>query len=144
MHTVNSIVIRAPKEAIFEAAANLKEWPSILPHYRAISYYERGARRNNVKMEATRSGIPVSWRSEQEIDREACEVRFRHLRGWTKGMFVVWRFTEREDGVFVEIIHELKFRVPILSVVAEKIIGDFFVKHIADQTLAGMKRHLEK
>jgi len=144
MHTSNSILIRAPKEAIFDAVANLKAWPNILPHYRSISYYQRGVRRNTVKMAANRSGIPVAWTSEQEIDREAWEVRFRHLKGWTKGMLVVWTFKETPDGVFVEIIHDLKFRFAILSIVAERIIGDFFVKHIADQTLAGMKKHLEK
>jgi len=144
MHTSNSILIRAPRAAIFDAVANLRAWPNILPHYRSVSYYRRGERRNTVKMAATRSGIPVAWTSEQDIDRDAWEVRFRHLKGWTKGMLVVWTFKETPDGVFVEIIHDLKFRFAILSVVAEKIIGDFFVKHIADQTLAGMKKHLEK
>jgi len=144
VHTTNSIVIQAPKEDIFETAANLKEWPNILTHYRYICYYQRGITRRRVKMGASRSGIPVAWLSEQEIDRDAWEIRFRHLEGWTKGMFVVWKFKETPGGVFVEIIHDLKFRVPFLSLVAEKIIGDFFVKHIADQTLAGIKKHLEK
>ncbi len=144
VHTSNSIFIRAPKETIFDTVANLKAWPNILPHYRSISYYERGEHRNNVKMAATRSGIPVEWMSQQEIDRDKWEVRFRHLKGWTKGMFVVWTFKEEPDGVFVEIIHDLNFRFPILSVVADRIIGGFFVKHIADQTLAAMKKHLEK
>jgi len=144
MHTTNSIVIRAPKEAIFEAVVNLKEWPNILEHYRSISYYQRGVTRKKVKMACLRSGIPVAWLSEQEIDRDAMEIRFRHLKGWTKGMFVVWTFKETPDGVFVEIIHDLKSPIPFLAPVVEKVIGGFFVKHIADQTLAGLKKHLEK
>ena len=95
MRTGNSILMQAPREAIFETAANLELWPKILPHYRYITYLERGASRNLVVMAATRSGIPISWTSEQIIDRERMEVRFHHLKAFTKGMDVVWTFTER-------------------------------------------------
>jgi len=88
MHTANSIIIRAPKDAIFETAANLELWPKILPHYRYIRYLERGADRNLVVMAARRWGLPISWTSEQTIDRDRCEVRFHHLKAWTKGMDV--------------------------------------------------------
>ena len=37
-------------------------------------------------MAANRSGIPISWMSEQIIDREKFEVRFHHLKAFTKGM----------------------------------------------------------
>ena len=71
MHTGNSILMRAPRERIFETAADLSRWPEILPHYRYIHYYERSPERNVVKMAAVRSGIPISWVSEQRIDRDA-------------------------------------------------------------------------
>jgi len=58
MHKTNSIVMHAPKVAIFETAANLELWPKILPHYRYIRFLERGADRNVVVMAARRSGIP--------------------------------------------------------------------------------------
>ena len=61
--------MRAPKKSIFETAANLELWPKILPHYRYIRYLERSPDRNVVVMAATRSGIPISWTSEQIIDR---------------------------------------------------------------------------
>ena len=69
MHKTNSITMRAPKKSIFETAANLELWPKILPHYRYIRYLERSPDRNVVVMAATRSGIPISWTSEQIIDR---------------------------------------------------------------------------
>src|SRR6476661_316588 len=90
MHTANSIIICAPKTAIFETAANLELWPKILPHYRYIKFLERGHDRNFVIMAATRSGIPISWTSEQIIDRDKFEIHFHHLKAWTKGMRVVW------------------------------------------------------
>ncbi len=143
MHTGNSILIRAPRAVIFETAADLSRWPAILPHYRYIHYYERSPGRNVVKMAAVRSGIPISWVSDQIIDRDRIEVRFRHLKAFTKGMEVVWTFQETAEGVRVEILHDLRFRVPVLASLADPIIGGFFISHIAGQTLACMKKHLE-
>lgn len=143
MHSTNTIIIRAPREQIFETAANLELWPKILPHYRYIHYFEKSPTRNVVKMAATRSGIPIAWVSEQIIDRDAMEVRFTHLRAWTKGMYVVWTFTDTPDGVRVEIMHDLKFRIPPLAPLADLIIGGFFIENIANKTLRVMKAHLE-
>ena len=128
---------------VFETAANLELWPRILPHYRYIRYLERSPNRNVVVMAATRSGIPVSWTSEQIIDRERIEVRFCHLKAFTKGMRVVWTFQEVPTGVLVEIEHDLAFRVKIFAPIADKVIGDFFIHHIANKTLRCMKSYVE-
>ena len=143
MHKTNSIIMQASRADIFETAANLENWPKILPHYRYIKYLERDDDRNIVIMAATRSGIPISWTSEQIIDREKFEVRFHHLKAFTKGMFVVWTFNETPAGVLVEIAHDLNFRVRALAPVMEPIIGDFFIGHVANRTLRCMKTHLE-
>jgi ribosome-associated toxin RatA of RatAB toxin-antitoxin module len=143
MHKSNSIIMRAPRTAIFETAANLELWPEILPHYRYIHYLERGPGRNVVVMAARRAGIPISWTSEQVIDRDNVEVRFHHLKAFTKGMDVIWTFTETVDGVRVEIMHDLKFRVPALAPLADLIIGNFFIHPVASKTLRCMKQYLE-
>jgi ribosome-associated toxin RatA of RatAB toxin-antitoxin module len=143
MQTGNSIIIQASREAIFQTAADLEQWPRILPHYRYIRYLERGPERNIVEMAACRSGIPVSWTSEQIIDPARMEVRFHHLKAFTRGMRVVWTFKETPAGVLVEIIHVLRFRIAALAPLAERIIGGFFIQQIANQTLHAMKAHLE-
>lgn len=143
MHTGNSIIIQAPKKQIFETAANLELWPKILPHYRYIRYLERGADRNLVVMAAVRSGIPIAWKSEQIIDRERFEVRFHHLKAWTKGMDVVWTFKETPAGVLVEIIHDLRFRIRLLAPLVEPIISKGFIHPVASRTLRWMKMYLE-
>jgi ribosome-associated toxin RatA of RatAB toxin-antitoxin module len=143
MHKANSIIMHAPKTLIFETVANLELWPEILPHYRYIRYLERGPNRNIVVMAATRSGIPISWTSEQIIDRDHLEIRFHHLRALTKGMRVVWTFQDAPHGVLVEIRHDLAFRVNLLTPVADKIIGDFFIHYIANKTLRCMKSYVE-
>ena len=143
MHTGNSIIMHAPKRAIFETAANLELWPKILPHYRYIHYLERGENRNLVVMAAVRSGIPISWTSEQIIDREKLEIHFRHLKAWTKGMHVVWTFKETPAGILVEIVHDLRFRIPLLAPLVEPIISNGFIHPVATRTLRCMKAHLE-
>jgi ribosome-associated toxin RatA of RatAB toxin-antitoxin module len=143
MHKTNSIVMHAPKLAILETAANLELWPKILPHYRYIRFLERSPNRNLVVMAARRSGIPISWTSEQIIDRDKCEIHFHHLKAWTKGMRVLWTFQETPEGVLVGIRHDLKFRVNLLATIADKIIGDFFIHHIANKTLRCMKAYIE-
>ena len=129
---------------IFEISTNLELWPKILPHYRYIRYLERGDDRNVVLMAAMRSGIPISWTSAQVIDRENVEMRLHHLKAWTKGMNVVWTYTDTPNGVAVQITHNLQFRNRILAPIAEPMIGNFFISHIAAKTLHCMKEYLEK
>jgi ribosome-associated toxin RatA of RatAB toxin-antitoxin module len=143
MRKSNSIIMHAPKMSIFETAANLELWPKILPHYRYIHYLERSPNRNVVVMAATRSGIPIKWTSEEIIDREKIEVRFNHLKAFTKGMHVVWTFTDTPAGVRVEIMHDLQFRIPALAPVVDLVIGDFFIHNIANKTLRCMKAFVE-
>ena len=143
MHQTNAIVMYAPEEVIFEAAADLAQWPSFLPHYRYIRYLEKSPGRNIVKMAARRGTIPVAWVSEQVIDREKREVWFTHIKAWTKGMKVVWRFKTLAAGTEVQIIHDLSFRSRLLAPIAEPIIGRLFIDYIAKQTLTHMKSHLE-
>ena len=143
MHRTNSIVMNAPEEAIFNAAADLERWPTFLPHYRYIRYFEKDPARNVVRMAAKRGLIPIAWTSEQIVDRERRQIRFRHLKAWTKGMEVVWRFQSLPAGVKVEIVHDLAFRVRVLAPLAELIIGDLFIHPIANRTLRCMKEYVE-
>ena len=143
MHKVNSIVVQAAKTAIFETAANLELWPKILPHYRYIRFLERSPDRNIVVMAARRSGIPISWTSEQIIDRSRLEIHFHHLKAWTKGMRVVWTFSDTPDGVMVAISHDFRFRIRPLAPIIDLVIGNFFIHNIANKTLHCMKAYME-
>ena len=124
--------------------SDLARWPELLPHYRHIRFRGKDeAGRDIVEMAATRDGIPISWVSAYEADRQRLELRFEHLRAWTKGMQVVWTLTPTATGTQVEIIHDLRFRVPALGWLAEPIIGGFFIDNIARKTLRTFKAVLE-
>jgi len=149
LHTENTITIDAPFEIIFDLAAQVTRWPQLLPHYRFVRELDSPMPadplcRRVVAMSARRTGIPVSWISTQEIDREARQVRYHHLAGATRGMDVVWRFELRRETIDVTIDHHLEsarwwYRLPGV----EYIVGSLFVMHIADRTLRGIKHRAE-
>ena len=151
MRTVDRITIRAPIARIFEAAADVEQWPRILPHYRTVRFLERrdGGAGGTVEMAAWRpfavARYPAWWVSEMHVDATAREIRYRHVRGITRGMDVVWRLVARGNDVDVTIEHEWAGPAwPLIGGLAARlVIGPVFVHGIAKRTLAGIKRHTE-
>ena len=150
MRTVDRIAIHAPLAHVFEAAAYVERWPEILPHYRWVRFLERRDSGGTVEMAAWRPfgplRYPAWWVSEMTVDRRAGEVRYRHVRGITRGMDVVWRLVSQvEAEVVVTIVHE--WRGPAWPLVgalaADLVIGPVFIHGIASRTLAGIKRFAE-
>lgn len=147
MRTVDQCLMRAPLAVVFPLAADVERWPDILAHYRWVRVLDRqGDTRAEVEMAAWRPfgpvGWPTWWASDMIVDRDIPEVRYRHLRGVTRGMDVVWSFAEVPDGTMVTIVHEWDgpswplIRRPA----AEWIIGPVFIHGIASRTLAGIAR----
>jgi hypothetical protein len=90
---------------------------------------------------------PTWWVSEMTVDRAAGEIRYRHVRGITRGMDVVWRLVDGADGRWVdaEIVHTWDGpRWPLVGrLAANLVIGPVFIHGIASRTLAGIKRAAE-
>jgi len=151
MRTVDRIRVHAPFDKVFAAASVVARWPTILPHYRWVHVLEDGL----VEMAAWRpfgGGLlkyPTWWVSQMTIDRPAGEIRYRHVRGITRGMQVVWRLVEvgggSEKGVEVEIVHTWQGPSwPLIGpLAASVVIGPVFIRGIASRTLAGIKRATE-
>jgi len=152
MRTVDSARIHAPFPRVFAAASSVTRWPAILPHYRWVRVLNDGL----VEMAAWRPfarGLvkyPTWWVSEMTIDRPAGEIRYRHVRGVTAGMQVVWRMVEDgrgyEGNVDVEIVHTWDGPGwPLIGrLAANLVIGPVFIHGIASRTLAGIKRATER
>jgi hypothetical protein len=148
MRTVDRIRVHAPLARVFTAASAVARWPAILPHYRWVRFLDGGL----VEMAAWRSfaggflKYPAWWVSEMTVDQPAGEIRYRHVRGITRGMDVVWRLVEGKDGVDAEIVHTWDGPGwPLVGrLAAELVIGPVFIHGIAARTLAGIKRAAEK
>ncbi len=151
MYTYNETLARAPLETCFRLAADVERWPEILPHYRRVSFLRRdGFGRGRVRMEATRRFGPLPWptwwESEMAADAERHRIHYRHVRGITRRMRVLWRLEPAGDRVRISIVHEWEGPPwPLIGgYAARQVIGPHFVHAIADRTLAGVKRAAER
>lgn len=149
MRTLDRTHMRAPLDRVFTAAADVERWPELLSHYRWVRMLERGPEGGLVEMAAWRPfgpvGYPTWWVSEMRVDRATPAVHYRHVRGITAGMDVVWRFVPDGEGTDVSIVHEWSGPAwPLISrPAAELVIGPVFIHGIASRTLAGIKRYVE-
>ena len=147
MRIVDRIRVHARFARVFAAASSVTRWPAILPHYRWVRTLDDGL----VEMAAWRPfgaffKYPTWWVSEMTVDRPVGEIRYRHVRGITRGMEVVWRLVEASDGaVETEIVHTWDGpRWPLIGrLAANLVIGPVFIHGIASRTLAGIKRAAE-
>ena len=149
MRTVDRIRMRAPLARVLEAAVQVEAWPALLSHYRWVRMLERRGEGGLVEMAAWRPfgrlRYPTWWVSEMWVDREAAEVHYRHVRGITTGMDVVWRIQPVDGETDVSIVHDWTGPPwPLIgSAAARWIIGPVFIQGIASRTLAGIRRAVE-
>lgn len=161
MHTHNDILVRAPLEACFAAAADVERWPDILPHYRRVRFHRKDAAGvGRVEMAATRHfgplPYPVWWVSEMRAEPTEAAIFYRHVDGITRGMEVAWRLeragpaTTRDDRRSDEetrmtIVHDWSGPGwPLVGrFAARRVIGPRFIRIVASRTLEGIRRHVE-
>ena len=145
MHTENKIVIKGDLERIFSLAADIADWPQILPHYRWVRVYQDDGRVKQAEMAARRGRFPVKWQTAQVVLPEEKRIFFFHTGGITRGMYVEWTLRDAGSGtVEVTISHELSYPLPPLTGwFARGIVGALFVHHIAGLTLARVKEIVE-
>lgn len=150
MLVVDRVSIHAPLDRVFTVARDVEQWPRVLSHYRWVRVLERRSDGDVVEMAASRPFGPVRyptwWVSRMTVDRSAHEIRYRHIRGITRGMDVVWSLVPSSAGVDVAIVHRWDGPAwPFVGgVVARLVIGPVFIHGIASRTLAGIKRYTEE
>ena len=126
---------------VLEAAVDVERWPALLSHYRWVRRLERQGDGGLVEMAAWRPFGPVRyptwWVSEMRVDRAAHAVHYRHVRGITTGMDVVWQIASVGEATDVTIVHEWTGpRWPLIgSAAAAWVIGPVFIHGIASRTL---------
>ncbi len=145
MFTENSILMRGDPDRIFELAANIQDWPRLLPHYRYVVVEQDSGGEKIARMGASRDGFPVAWRTLQELAPNRRRIVFKHIGGITRGMDVEWRLVPEPAGVRVTISHRLTYAVPLLGpLFARYIVGGIFIHNIAGKTLRCFKELVEK
>ena len=129
--------IQASPRDIFTLVSNLDLWESTLPHYRYVRILSRSHETAFAAMSARRGWIPVFWEAHQTCDPDALTIRFRHVRGITRGMDVLWSFMPERGGTLARVDHDLEFRVPLVGRwLADRVIAREFIEPIVAKTLA--------
>jgi uncharacterized membrane protein len=150
MRTVDQLHMNAPPGRVFDAASDVEQWPVILSHYRWVRLLEQHGDRTMVEMAAWRPfgpfRYPTWWVSEMWLDGPGRAIHYRHVRGITAGMDVVWQVEPEGAGSAVSIVHEWGGPGwPLIgTAAANHVIGPVFVHGIASRTLTGIKRHVEE
>lgn len=144
--TENAVEIAAPADAIYQLAAATERWPELLPHYRFVRILDERGPMRVVEMGAWRDVFPIRWVAEQVNDPARPHIRFRHVRGWTRGMDVEWLFTPlAPDRTRVTIVHRLQFQFPVAAEwLGRHVVGNYFIYGVATRTLARMKQLAER
>jgi ribosome-associated toxin RatA of RatAB toxin-antitoxin module len=149
VRTVDQALIRASCDRVFRTACDIERWPEILSHYRWVRFLDRRDGGGTVEMAAWRPfGLfryPTWWISEMTVDPAAREIRYRHVRGITRGMDVVWRFEPQRNAALVTIVHAWTGPAwPLIGRLAARfVIGPVFIHGIASRTLSGIKQRVE-
>jgi ribosome-associated toxin RatA of RatAB toxin-antitoxin module len=145
----SSIAIRIAADAsrIFELARDVSRWPALLPHYRRVTVHAVRGDRTVAQMVAVRRfgpvALPVTWRAEtwsEGGDPADLRLRFRHIRGVTRGMDVTWHIRPAGAGSAVVIEHDFARAVPLLGDrLLPWVVDRWFTRPIATRTLATFK-----
>jgi ribosome-associated toxin RatA of RatAB toxin-antitoxin module len=155
MRTVDELMVQAPPGVVYELAADVEAWPSLLPHYRYVRFRDKQVGGGIVEMSANRPfGLvdwPTWWVSQMDARPHAHApepvIRFRHIEGITTRMEVEWSFSSLPNGrSHVRIVHVWNGPPwPYIGTLAAKaVIGPVFVHGIASRTLAGLAAIAER
>ncbi len=151
MHSTVGIAVDATPERVFDLARDVSRWPEMLPHYRRVTVRSSSGGHVVAQMVAVRRfgpvPVPVTWRAEQWSDASDpadLRLRFRHIRGVTRGMDVTWHIRAagvgHEGSSDVTIEHEFSRRLPLLGDrLLPAVVDRFFTRPIAGRTLATFK-----
>ncbi len=152
MITLDRQLVAADMDTIFALARDVERWPELLPHYRHVRFISRTTDGGGVvEMAAVRPfGLldwPTWWVSEMQVHAGdgAPWIRYRHVRGITRRMEVLWAFREDAGGTMTTILHMWNGPSwPVIGdVAAQRVIGPVFVHGIASRTLSGLARVAE-
>jgi ribosome-associated toxin RatA of RatAB toxin-antitoxin module len=136
--------MRADAQTVFSLAAEVQDWPRILPHYRWVHVLAtEGGNRRTVEMAARRNvlpgllSVPLRWTAIETTYPAHLRIEFEHVGGITRGMRVAWTIERNsgESGVRVSIRHVFEPSWPVPPALVRLIVGEYFVNGVARRTL---------
>ena len=144
MRSEISIYIHASPDTVYSLVSDLDHWSTWLTHYRYVRVLDRSEDGTRAAMSARRGLIPVFWHAVQKAESTTRTIRFRHVRGITRGMDVLWTIEPEEKGTRARIFHDLDLKWPLIGRwFADFVIARGFIEPIAGRTLQSFKNIAE-
>ncbi len=138
------ITIAAAPANVYACAAATERWPELLPHYRRVRVLAQHGSVRVIEIAAWRDVFPIAWVAEQINDPSRPTIRFRHVRGITRGTDVQWNFTGIPEGTRVTVEHRVSAELPIVGErLGERVVAALFLDRVARMTLDGIKAFVE-
>jgi ribosome-associated toxin RatA of RatAB toxin-antitoxin module len=141
METCIELRVQASAGVVFDLAANVENWPRLLPHYRwvrviaPVNVTERVVEMAAWRQVAGPLRIPLQWTSIQRLRPDAGVIEFQHVKGVSQGMQVEWRIEAAGDSCLVRLQHVFTPAWPIPEQVVQTVVGEYFVNGVAQRTL---------
>jgi len=130
-HTVNSIVINAPYELVFDISNKIERWTELFGHeYAKADVLER--KDNEITFRLTDED-GKAWVSKRWLYKD---LKFAYAQRWEplfpfKYMKIVWFYTETPEGIKMSWIQDFDMDPNFTKYTAEQIEG-FINKHSQD------------
>ena len=130
-HTVNSIVIDAPYELVFDVSNKIERWTELFGHeYAKADVLERKG--NEITFRLTDED-GKSWVSKRWLYKD---LKFAYAQRWEplfpfKYMKIVWFYTQQTDGIKMTWIQDFELDPGFTKFTPEQIEG-FINKHSQD------------
>ena len=141
-HTVNSIIINAPFELIFDISNKIERWTELFgDEYVKAEVLERKG--NEITFRLT-DDENKSWVSKRWLFKE---LKFAYAQRWEpmfpfKYMKIVWLYTEGPDGVLMTWVQDFEMDPKFTKFSAEQIEG--FINEHSQHNLKIFKKVIEQ
>lgn len=137
------ITIAAIPSKVYAYAAATERWPELFGHVRRVRVLAQHGSVRVVEIASWRALVPIAWVAEQINDPLRPAIRFRHLRGLTRGTYVDWSFTAVPGGTRVTVEHRIAAQVPKGLEPFGTRVAASLLDGMAQRTLAGIKTLVE-
>ncbi len=143
MRSSEDVLVNAEPSTVYRVAAEVAEWPDLMPHFRWVSVLGEAGNRVSLVMAARLGPLPMRWRAEQTLYPELTRIVFRHVGGPTAKMIVELRFAPTPSGTVAMVVSNLNVGWPIVGKLAEALFVGVLSRQLARRTLLRLKRLAE-
>jgi ribosome-associated toxin RatA of RatAB toxin-antitoxin module len=142
MITEDSIFISAKLPLVYSIACDLEKQHEFIPGYKPAEIRKEADGSMIVTRNAEINGKVMTWKSAVSF-RDNRSIDFEQVEGRLKGMRIRWLFTEAPGGTHLTITHDLKFHVPVIGWLAERMLAKPAIDKLTANVLKGLKSRIE-